>query len=124
MATYAELAEFLKVSDNSGLRQKVAVAALVRADAVRQEVDDGTAAVRHRKRYAQQIAESRANSAFLGREDDGYSTTEIERIYRFVIIANASATVAQIAGASDAQIQTAVDAAFDFVAARFPEPVV
>lgn len=123
MASYTELAAFLSPNDDSGLRQKIAVAAFVTSDAIRQEADDGTAEVRQRKRYAKRILMTTPDQAFLGRADGGYSSTILEAIYRAILIANKDASVAQISAATDAQIQTAVSNAISFLAAEFPDPV-
>ena len=123
MATYLELADFLSPESTSYLRKRVSVAAFVAADAIRQEVDDGSASMRQRKRYAQRILGTFPNQSFVGRPDGGYAATIIEAVYRAVLIANAGATVAQINNATDAQIQTAVNNAISFLAADFPDPV-
>jgi len=124
MASYTELSGFLSPDDSSGLRQKIAIAAFVSADAIRQEVDDVSALVRQRKRYAQNVLSATPSQAFSGRADGGYSLTIIESIYRAVLIANKNSTVNQINNATDAQIQSAVDSAIDFLAKDFPDPIV
>lgn len=122
MASYTEISGMLSPNDESGFRAKVVVAAFVRADEVRQATDDGSVAVREQKRYAQRILKLRPSASFAERPDRGYAETEIEAIYRAVLIGNKNLSLAQINSATDAQIQTAVDAAFDFIAAGFPDP--
>lgn len=92
MATYAEIFD---LHSNSALRNRVAVACIVKADAIRQLASP----------TAQQIAWA---SALL---QDPYPLSL--RVFWAVLAANNAATVAQITGATDAQLQTAVNNAVD-----------
>lgn len=125
MATYTEIDELLDLNEETGLRRRVAVATLVAADSIRQEVDDGTALVRQRKRYAQSIYKASFVSALYFRPDDSHLALAniFESVYRSVVIANISASKAQIQGASDSLIQTSVNTALDLLAPNFPDPV-
>jgi hypothetical protein len=98
MATYAEL---LLASEDAGLRNKVRVACIVAAEAIRTE-DAGTA--NHAARLAW------ARSAFESPE----SVTQ--RMLWAVLAQNKAAALAAITGASDATVQTAVNAAVDVFA--------
>lgn len=122
MASYTEIAGLFSPDDTTGVREKVVVATFVRADAVRQLADDNTATTRQLKRFAQRVFKILPSAAFAGRADSGYAGTEIEAIYRAVLIAKKDATLAQTQAVTDAQIQTAVNAAFDFLATSFPDP--
>lgn len=128
MATYAQISGLLQVGGSSGLRERVAVATLVAADAIRQEPDNAAdASVQQRKRFAQSLFRTQNNSLLdLTRDDDAaiaFNTT-FEGIYRAVVIANRSATVTQITGATDTVIQNAVNDAIDLLALSFPDPAV
>jgi len=98
MASYAELYD---LRANSALRNKVAVACVVAAQAIAVE-DAGTA--NHAKRLAW---------AKLVFEDP---EREAVRMLSAVLAANATATPAQISGASDATIQGAVNNAVNVFA--------
>lgn len=125
MATYLEIDELLKVDEPTNLRRRVAVATMVTANAIRLETDDGTAPVRSRKRFAQEIFRSSVDhaSAINGTQTAYAFNTIFEGVYRAVLIANIGFTKAQIAGASDSAIQTATNAAVDLLAASFRDPV-
>ncbi len=99
MATYAEL--YGLQSDDDELLHKVAVATWVAAEAVRSE-DVGTANHTNRVAWAGDVLNGGLRHA--------------QQMLRAVLAANAGLTVAQIIGASDAAIQTKVDAAIDLVA--------
>ena len=120
MATYDELAELLKPGGDQGLRGKVSVATMVACELIRQEVpadpQNPTETEQGRKRYAQRTLRSTA------RHDISYHS-EFEQIYRAVVMQNRAATLANILGATDAQIQNNVDTAIDFVVATFPDPL-
>lgn len=90
MATYIELAQLMEQSD---LIRKVGVAARVAAEAIRVNAT-ATAA---QKAWAREALENNATVA--------------RKLLGSVLIQNKNATVAQIESASDATIQTAVDAA-------------
>jgi hypothetical protein len=125
MATYKEIDELLAVNEPTGLRRRVAVGTMVAADAIRLEADSGTADSRQRKRFAQTIfRQGWGNPAQLRESDDAVlaSSAVFEAVYRSVLIANISATKAQITGASDAAIQTAVNNAVALLALSFLDP--
>ena len=135
MASYVEINELLEVAEPTGLRRRVAVGTLVAADAIRQETDDGTAPVRQRKRFAQQVLKVVFSvSSTIERhtpdvQNEMYaaafaSSSIFEAVYRSVLIANIGANKSAITSATDTQIQGAVDAAVDLLAASFPDPVV
>lgn len=126
MATYAELAELQTLDQNQLLRDKVAVATLLCADAFRTKVDDGTKTVAEQKRYAQRIFNTVFASQLVFRKDGSAVALSgpFEAVYRLVISANPTATKAQIENASDAAIQAAVDDACVFLAASFPDPAI
>ena len=90
MATYAELFELQK---NSELRNKVTVAVIVAAEAIRAEATPTVPRL------------AWAKAAFENPQQ------EAVRMLMAILAANKSATVAQITGASDSAIQTKVDAA-------------
>jgi hypothetical protein len=98
MATYAEL---LNASANDALRQKVRVACVIAAEKVRIEA---TSVANH--------------TARLGWAKSVYASPEAEsnRMIWAVLAQNAAATYAAIIAASDATVQTAVDAAVDVFA--------
>jgi len=97
MATFAEL---VTASANSGLVEKIKIATLVSADNIRVE---STGAPNHQARVRW------ASKVF------GNPEAESTRMIWPVLIQNRSATLAQITGASDAAVQTAVDAALGIV---------
>jgi hypothetical protein len=98
MATYAEL---LQASANDGLRQKVLVACIIAAETVRTE---SASIPNHTARLAW------AKAVFANPEQ------ERNRMIMAVLAQNKAATLAAITGASDATVQTAVDAAVDVFA--------
>ena len=98
MATYTEL--YSLQSDDS-LRNKVAVACIVAAEAIRVE-DGGTANHANRLLWAKASFEDPIGAA--------------EPMLRALLAANKAATEANISGASDVSIQTNVDAAVDIFA--------
>jgi len=133
MATYEEINELLEVTEPTGLRRRVVVGVLVAANAIRLEVDDGTAPVRARKRFAQLVLKTvitvsstaGRNTPEVQKEIDAAAVASsgiFEAIYRAVLIANISSSKSQITGATDTQIQSAVDDAVDLLAANFPDP--
>jgi len=98
MATYSELRSLFGYSE---LRNKIDVACIVAANAI-QEEDPGTANHTERMEWARQaFMNPRATS---------------ERMMMAVLAANKSQTVANIQGATDAAIQTQVDAAVNLFA--------
>jgi hypothetical protein len=124
MATYLEINDLLKVDEPTNLRSRVAVASMVAANAIRLETDDGTAAVKARKRFAQQLFQASVDhpSAINGQQTAYAFSPMFEAVYRVVLIANIGFTKAQITGASDAAIQNAANAAVDLLAATFRDP--
>lgn len=95
MATYTELFE---LRSNSGLRNKVAVACAVKAQAL----IDGPSPTAAQLAWAQAAIRDPIAVA--------------DSLLNYVLAANKSATVAQITGATDAAIQTNVSAAVDKLA--------
>ena len=98
MATYAEL---LQASESATLNNKVRVACIIAAETVRTELATVTG---HDKRLAW------AKSVFSNPE------AEARRMLWAVLAQNKAATLAAITGASDASVQSAVDAAVDVFA--------
>jgi hypothetical protein len=95
MATYAEL---ITASQSGVLTDKIKVACFVAAETVRTE---NTGTTNHANRLLW------AKNVFADPE------REAKRMVWAVLAQNKSATLAQITGASDATVQTAVDAAVD-----------
>ena len=127
MATYSEIDELLAPDEPTGLRRRVAIGTMVAADAIRQEVDDGTKVVRERKRFAQLTFQTMFNPSLgLSRDDDSDLAfiSVFEGVYRAVLIANLGASKSAITGASDSAVQAAVNDAVDLLAANFPDPVI
>lgn len=98
MATYAEI---LTASENATLRSKIRVAVVIAAEVVRTE---SGATANHANRLAW------AKGVFQGPDD------EARRMVWAVLAQNSALTLAQITGASDAQVQTAVNNAVDVFA--------
>ena len=98
MATYAEL---LQASENDTLNRKLRVAVIIAAETVRTE---SPATTNHTARIAW------AKQVFAN------PIAEAQRMLWAVLAQNQSATLAQITGASDATVQSAVDAAIDVFA--------
>jgi hypothetical protein len=98
MATYAEL---LQAADDATLQNKIKVACFVAAETVRTE-SAGVANHVERLKWAQKV--------FF---DPG---TEANRMIWAVLAQNRAFTLAQITGASDSAVQTAVDAAVNVFA--------
>lgn len=98
MATYAEL---YNLHNDSGLKNKVAVAVLVAAEAIRIE-DGGTTNHTNRLIWAASALQNPQSEAI--------------RMYWSVLAANKDLSVAQIQGATDSAIQSNVDAAVDLFA--------
>ena len=92
MATYAEIFD---IKSNAALRNKVAVACVVKAQGL---IDEATPT-------NNEVAW--ANAAILN------PVSMADKIMNYVLAANKSATKSQIESASDATIQTNVDAAID-----------
>lgn len=98
MATYAEL---LTASENATLRNKIRVAVVVAAEVVRTE-NAQTANHTARLAWAKRVFEAPA--------------VEADRMMWAVLAQNRAATLAQITGAADDTVQTAVNAAIDVFA--------
>jgi hypothetical protein len=98
MATYAEL---LTASANDTLRQKVRVACAIAAEKVRTE---GSAVTNHTARMVW------AKSVYANPEAEGV------RMVWAVLAQNSAATFTALISASDATVQSAVDAAVDVFA--------
>ena len=98
MATYLDL---LTAAQNDALRQKIRVACLIGADTVRAE---SAATVNHAARlaWAKGVFENPVNAG--------------EKMLWAVLAQNKSASLATILAASDAVIQTNVDATIDLFA--------
>ena len=99
MATFAEL---VTASTNTGLVEKIKIATLVAADNIRLE---GAGVAHHlaRVKWAARVFND--------------PETEATRMVWPVLIQNRTATLGQITGASDASVQTAVNAAVSVVIA-------
>lgn len=98
MATYAEL---LTASADAGLKDKIRVACVVAAETVRGEASN-VANHTERLKWAKQVFASPEN--------------ESNRMIWAVLAQNRTATLAQITGASDATVQSAVDVAVNVFA--------
>ena len=98
MATYTELHS---LRSDSALRNRVMVACIISAEAVIVE-DGGTANHANRLIWAASVFVS--------------PMAEAKRMFMTVLAANSSLTMAQIQAATDAQIQTNVDAHVDLFA--------
>lgn len=130
MATYAEIAGLFNPdnADAQVLREKIFVAALVKAETIRNETPAPTdAVVQARKRFSQSLVRERVKletARSLGLATASYENNLFESIYRGVIIANRSADLSQINSATDAQIQSEVNDIIDHLAAQYPDPTV
>ncbi len=98
MATYFEL---LTAAENSDLNRRIRVAVIVAAEIIRTE-PSGTPNNANRLKWAR--------DTFLDPD------TAARRIMPAVLAQNRAATLAQIVGADDAAVQTAVNAAVDVFA--------
>lgn len=102
MATYAEL---LLASENETLRNKIKVANVIAAEVVRTEAN-GTPNHDNRMVWAKTVFTDPEGTA--------------RRMVWAVLAQNSTATLAQITGASDATVQSAVNAAVDVFANGLP----
>lgn len=93
MATFQELVDFRGSSGWDSLRNKVQVAVIVKAQAVSEEATPTS----ELKMWAREALESPQSKADI--------------ITYYVVADNSNLTIAQITGASDSAIQTAVDKA-------------
>ena len=101
MATYSELLDIAGGSTGSALRSKIRVATVVAADVIRLEAP---ATANH------------ANRLLWARAALTQPDTEAQRMVWAVLAQNRAFTAAQITGADDATVQTAVNAAVDLLA--------
>ena len=99
MAIYAELLNIATTSD--ALKQQIKVACIVACDVIRAEAEATP-------NHANRLAWARAT---LSNPDSAAS-----QMVMAVLAQNRGATVAQITNASDADVQTAVNAAVDLLA--------
>lgn len=95
MATYFELHDLMSSSTVGDLRRRLRVAIVIKANAVAEAASPPAAA----KEWARNAL----------RDPQQFE----DMVLRYVLADNAAATVSQITGASDAQVQTAVNAAVD-----------
>lgn len=100
MATYNELAAIQLDVGWPAFSEKVRVAAIVKADAIRQD----SASTALQKAWAVKAIRDPVRT--------------MEDIRAMIVAANKDATIAQIMAATDAQIQTNVNVAADFFAAN------
>lgn len=98
MATYAEL---ILASQNGSLTDKIRVACVIAADVIRQEVNTTPNHV-NRLLWAKQVY-------------DAPDHAQIGMVWA-VLAQNAAVPLASITGATDSQVQTAVNAAVDIFA--------
>ena len=98
MATYAEL---LQASESETLRNKVRVARIIAAEAIRNEPSN---------------APNKQNRMKWARSVLSAPDADVTALVWAVLAQNASASLAAILGATDAQVQTAVNAAVDVLA--------
>lgn len=98
MATYDEL---LLASEDAGLNNKIRVACFIAAESVRTEVNTTTNHT-NRMLWAKRVFEN--------------PESEAKRMIWAVLAQNKTATLAQIVGAADATVQSAVAAAIDVFA--------
>lgn len=98
MATYAEL---YGLRNDSALKNKIVVACIVAAEAIRNESD---------------TIPNHANRLIWAAAVFANPIGEADRMYWQLLAANKDQTVAQIQGAPDAAIQSATDAAVDLFA--------
>lgn len=98
MATYDEL---LVAAENEALNKRIRVACIIAAETVRTELPAVT---------------NHANRLLWAKNVFANPVSESERMLWAVLAQNKAATLVQITGATDATIQTAVNAAVDVFA--------
>ena len=98
MATYTEL---FGLASNSALRNKIIVACVVAADAIRLEAANTT---------------NHTNRLLWSKAVFANPSTEADRMMYAILATNRALTAAQITGAADTDIQTAVNAVVDLFA--------
>lgn len=101
MATYDELLTLASTASGTSLQRQIRVAVVVAADVIRAE-STGTA--------------NHANRLLWARQAMTQPNIEADRMLWAVLAQNRAFTTAQILGASDATVQTAVNAAVDLLA--------
>lgn len=101
MATYAELLTIATTASGAALKDKIKVAAIIACDTIRSEADTVP-------NHANRLIWAKATLQDPGRA--------AEQLTWAVLAQNAGATVAQITGASDATVQTAVNSAVNLLA--------
>ena len=101
MATYAELLEIAQTPTGAALRAKIQVAVVVACDVIRLEAVN-TANHANRLIWTQSALRNPG--------------VEAERLLWVVLAQNRTFTAAQITGAVDATVQTAVNSAIDLLA--------
>ena len=101
MATYDELLTIATTASGANLRNKIQVAAIIACEAIRTEAA-GTTNHANRLKWASATLDSPSRAA--------------EKLTWAVLAQNSGATAAQITGASDATVQTAVNGAVDLLA--------
>jgi hypothetical protein len=101
MATYAELLDIATTSTGAALKDKIKIGVMVATDIIRLESDQ-TANHANRRIWAARALSGPGQAA--------------EQITWAVLAQNREFTKAQITGADDATVQTAVNAAIDLVA--------
>jgi hypothetical protein len=101
MATYQELLTIATTESGAVLRDKIKVAAIVACDTIRSEL---VSVSNHANRL---------KWAYATLQDP---VAAANRLVWAVLAQNKAATAAQITGAADATVQTAVDAAVDLLA--------
>lgn len=111
MATYAQLYQVIggEVEGATDLRRKVAIAALISANLIATGADSGAPFSQDAGKHDLRVLW--AEQAFQGQE------SFFSQVFRSVVAANSSATQAQILTASDATIQSSVNAVVDTLAA-------
>lgn len=95
MATYLELFDLTSSSTITDLRKKILVAVLIKANAIAESASPSAAA----KEWSRAAL----------RDPQSFEQT----VLNYVIADNSGASTSAISGASDAQVQTAVNAAVD-----------
>ena len=112
MATYAQLYQVIgnEVEGSLDLKRKVGVAGLIAANLIASGADSGAPFSQSAGAHDQRV--KWAELVYQG------SDVVFSQLFRAVIAANASATQAQILTASDATIQSSVNAIVDTLAAN------
>lgn len=101
MASYAELLDIAQTETGATLRQKIEVAVVVACDIIRLEAG---------------ATPNHANRLIWTQSALRNPAQEAQRLMWAVLAQNRAFSVAQITGADDATVQTAVNAAIDLLA--------